>query len=902
MFLETLVGIALWKVGKSILDWLDDDAEKKSIEKELKSLETRITGLKEYFSNRPSTIKKLSSFREEFKEALSGDNVDDFKSLLKKWKDTVNDSEKEMEESYNELLNSDFKKAADIKIDFSDYSNKLESIKINYVKNYIKSNFDLKSDDDDLKLDDEQCSAVSKVNHNTIISARAGSGKTTTLIAHVLFLIKKMKIPSNEILILAFNNAAIKDLKKRFEKYLSNDEMPYISTFHALAWSIVQPTDTMLADKDKSLDLSRTIQSIIAKSKRLKPKIDAFLVECINTEWESLGLPKDEEDEEFISDSELLKYRESLKYETIDGKYVKSYGEKIISNFLFRNGIDYRYELPIRWNKRPYRPDFTIFNNNEDTKIKKIIIEYFGLTGNEEYDKETKEKERFWAGQANTYLIEMFPDDIRAGKEFFHKKLSKELARCGIDLNPKSDEEIIALIREKELDPIKNIHSVLVNFVTQARQHNFSLEDLKIEKTKYNFTDIELHFFEIAFYVYEKYLATLKKEKKEDFNGLLIRAISKINNGDLAFNTKEKSGDFSKITHICVDEFQDFSSLFYDLLKKIIQVGHSPVAYCVGDDWQAINGFAGSDTIFFKNFEKMFSPADRGYISTNYRSTVSIVDLGNKIQEITGEKEAVSSNSLSGNLNMYDMTEYLSLKRSYCDFIREILDGVDKQALFLSRTKKVLYEGKMILLEYLEKKINSSFGTEYRFRTIHESKGLESTDVVLLDVTRGKLPLINPLWIFSRIFGNTLEKVIEEERNLFYVAVTRAKKNLYVLYDTELSRFLDGLNVQDMTSLTAYVELNYSTKQVEEMENSLKKKNYKLRYDHEIKKYIKSLPMTHSKEDLLKGYNELYNKRKELIYNIYVRCKTGVLLNTRQTDRSSYEGQRRYRSKYRNNR
>lgn len=149
MFLETLVGIALWKVGKSILDWLDDDAEKKSIEKELKSLETRITGLKEYFSNRPSTIKKLSSFREEFKEALSRDNVDDFKSLLKKWKDTVNDSEKEMEESYNELLNSDFKKAADIKIDFSDYSNKLESIKINYVKNYIKSNFDLKSDDDD---------------------------------------------------------------------------------------------------------------------------------------------------------------------------------------------------------------------------------------------------------------------------------------------------------------------------------------------------------------------------------------------------------------------------------------------------------------------------------------------------------------------------------------------------------------------------------------------------------------------------------------------------------------------------------------------------------------------------------------------------------------------------------
>lgn len=898
MFLETLAGIALWKVGKTILDWLDDDAEKKSIEKELKSLEKKINGLNEYFSNKSSKIKELSYFHEEFKKALSGDNVDDFKSLFEKWKNTVNDSEKEMVESYNALLNSDFKKAADIKVDFSDYSNKLERIKTDYVKHYIKSNFEL-------ELDDEQCSAVSKINHNTIISARAGSGKTTTIIAHVLFLIKKIGVSSDEILILAFNNAAIKDLKKRFEKYLNNEEMPYISTFHALAWSIVQPTDTMLADKDKSLDLSRTIQSIISKSKRLKPKIDAFLAECINTEWESLGFPKDEEDEVFFSDSELLKYRESLKYETIDGKYVKSYGEKIISNFLFRNGVDYRYELPIRWDKRPYRPDFTIFNNNEDTKIKKIIIEYFGLAGNEEYDKETKEKERFWAGQANTYLIEIFPDDIRAGKEFFYKKLSKKLSKCGIELNPKSDEEIIALIHEKELDPIKNIHSVLVNFVTQARQHNFSLDDLKNERTKFNFTDTESHFFEIAFYVYKKYLDTLKKEKKEDFNGLIIRAISKINNGNLAFNTKEKSGDFSKITHICVDEFQDFSSLFYDLLKKIIQVGHSPVAYCVGDDWQAINGFAGSDTIFFKNFEKMFSPADRGYISKNYRSTVSIVDLGNKIQAITGEKEAISSNSLSGNLNMYDMIEYLSWKRSYGNFIREVLEGLDKKALFLSRTKKVLYEGKMILLEDLEKKLNGSFGTEYRFRTIHESKGLESTDVVLLDVTKGKLPLINPLWIFSRIFGNTLEKVIEEERNLFYVAVTRAKKNLYVLYDTEISRFLDGLNVQDMTSLTAYIELNYSTKQIKqikEMEKSLEKKKYIFRYDHGIKKYIKSLPMTHSKEELLKGYNDFYNKKKELIYSIYVRCKTGVLLNTNKTNSSSYEGQRHYRSKYRNNR
>ena len=70
---------------------------------------------------------------------------------------------------------------------------------------------------------------------------------------------------------------------------------------------------------------------------------------------------------------EFIDYHRNLQRRTLDGKSVKSDGEKTIANFFFENDISYYYEYSFAWNGRPYRPDFVIPTKKES---KNIVIEY----------------------------------------------------------------------------------------------------------------------------------------------------------------------------------------------------------------------------------------------------------------------------------------------------------------------------------------------------------------------------------------------------------------------------------------------------------------------------------------------------------------------------------------------
>ena len=85
---------------------------------------------------------------------------------------------------------------------------------------------------------------------------------------------------------------------------------------------------------------------------------------------------------------------------------------------------------------------------------------------------------------------------------------------------------------------------------------------------------------------------------------------------------------------LLIDEFQDFSKLFYKLIISIKKYNPNLKLYCVGDDWQAINGFAGSDLKYFENFKNIFNNSETVETSNllyNYRSGKSIVGVGNRI-------------------------------------------------------------------------------------------------------------------------------------------------------------------------------------------------------------------------------------------------------------------------------
>ncbi len=91
--------------------------------------------------------------------------------------------------------------------------------------------------------------------------------------------------------------------------------------------------------------------------------------------------------------SEALAHYLTLPHETLKGHDVKSRGEKLIADVLFEHGVEYHYERNFYWKDDNYRPDFTIPREPRSD----LIIEYFGLEGNADYDERSEQKRRFWA-------------------------------------------------------------------------------------------------------------------------------------------------------------------------------------------------------------------------------------------------------------------------------------------------------------------------------------------------------------------------------------------------------------------------------------------------------------------------------------------------------------------------
>ena len=164
-------------------------------------------------------------------------------------------------------------------------------------------------------------------------------------------------------------------------------------------------------------------------------------------------------------------------------------------------------------------------------------------------------------------------------------------------------------------------------------------------------------FLKLLVTLYAAYLDRLSATGEEDFDGLMQRAAALVAAGATKFERKTGYGDLTELQFISIDEFQDFSDLFFRLLQSIRSVNPNVELFCVGDDWQAINGFAGSDLRFFEQFEKYIGPSRRLYISTNYRSAKSIVDIGNALMFGSG-KPAIANRSALGTVVVADASQF----------------------------------------------------------------------------------------------------------------------------------------------------------------------------------------------------------------------------------------------------
>ena len=704
-----------------------------------------------------------------------------------------------------------------------------------------------------IMLSDEQLETLLLNNINVLVTARAGSGKTRTIACRTIYALEKENIKPEEILILAFNKDAAQEIRSRIKKDFNYTKIydNNIRTFHSLAYSVVLPQEKILCDYAETkirssfeTFLTKNVLSII-----LNDEYYEKIYECFHNT------------DEIIDYEDYKRNRNNRQLYTLNGEKVKSNGEKYIADFLFEHGINYQYEkvLTQRTHKysyntpkyKLYRPDFTIYSNN-----KKYIIEHWGIDENDpdkivpdfwnktwdEYKQEMEWKRQIVRNREEI-LIETSICDLKNGRAVFESLLKTILEANDITCTKLSKK---VLVEKFTKNMSKQINKKLITFIQKAK--NYQKTPYEIERElKRQFKTLSLYardFIKLANETYCLYEEKLKKTSNTDFPNLLYEAKEKIENGNYEIDLANGHiQDLSKIKLILVDEFQDFSKPFYGLIKAIQKCSPNVNLFCVGDDWQAINGFAGSNLKFYKRFDKYFGDVVYKQLILNYRSGSEIVEYGNLIMQNYGQGGKAANNLLKSEKYFIDIsnTEYdnpvtkdsddykyifenqnKNVKKSFyfsiaSRYLKECVEKIqelykeNKNYTYLILTREncidsfinmeTEFKNKLqnIICKCIDNYSEEDFERQFKIETIHKSKGAEADIVFLLNFGNKNIKM-HPDSEIDLIFGRTKQDIIDEELRLYYVAVTRAKHKLYIinenidnnntiLYNDELSQF-----------------------------------------------------------------------------------------------------------------
>ena len=281
--------------------------------------------------------------------------------------------------------------------------------------------------------------------------------------------------------------------------------------------------------------------------------------------------------------------------------------------------------------------------------------------------------------------------------------------------------------------------------------------------------------------------------------------------------------------YILIDEYQDFSQLFLAAVGAIRMVAGSARLFVVGDDWQAINRFAGSEVEYFKEFEKFFPDGvQRCEITTNYRCDREVVERARKFMAKAmvekGEFRAFSrrmgkvmvvdprvtecelplvkyDKRASGRDAVYAEMARKMLgrepKRKTVRYVKTVVELIRsnrkaQEILLLHRNNEMNLEGMSLVrltrglkwgLERMGVMSEEEFDAKVRVMTMHKSKGLEAEAVIILEADEGVIPKLHPDTLLYGMFGESLDVALDDQKRLFYVAMTRAKRRLYIIHD-----------------------------------------------------------------------------------------------------------------------
>ena len=628
-------------------------------------------------------------------------------------------------------------------------------------------------------LDPQQREAIVSLEDNVLVISSAGSGKTMTTVGKVRYLIDVQGVDPSKILLITFTRKAAESLSERLgERKLK------CRTFHKLALDIIgestgeKPTITppdfsaqvyhKLMDEDP--DFHSAISDYIVRARYTMR--DQF-------EYETM--------QEYMQDRQ--KHGIQAFYKDMDGRpvFCKSDEECKICDFLGSRGIKFRYEEKYEFSTvdseyRQYCPDFSIYIPGPDGALRRIYLEHFAVN---EYghcplwftpeDESKYQQGIIWKRDLHkhkgTILLETSSADFHRGIVF--KKLSVKLLELGAVFVKSTYGSISRELERQE----ENILAMLTSFNFLLKSRDRSLSDVR--KQVVDGSDLIMMDDIVAPFV--KAYRQMEEDNKEiDFTDSIIQATTLCNNGHRP-----------NYEYILVDEFQDISLDRYKFLQALRSSSPLTKLFCVGDDWQSIYRFAGSDMALFKHFEKYFGYTKKCLMETTYRFGDPAIAESSKFILANPEQEVKSVRAFRSDVKT--KLDFLATDgwMGVAETVKILADQIpeDKEILLLGR-----YSFDVNVLKNTDLTLHNSKDDVYitygsrrlRFMTVHQSKGLESDYVILLNCNGGTIGFpsqISDNPVLSYVLSEPDGYAFSEERRVFYVGITRAKLHTWVLYD-----------------------------------------------------------------------------------------------------------------------
>lgn len=655
----------------------------------------------------------------------------------------------------------------------------------------------------------EQVHACICMDDNVMVVAAAGSGKTSTMVAKAGYVLGEGIAQADQILMLAFNAAAAKELGERVAERLK--DVPGIEgissqTFHAFGLTVIgaatgqKPRLAPWVDSgDEGKVMTDIAKELIASDKSFARDWDMF--RTIYAREMRGGRNASDPDG----------YKNGRRgISTASGDVVRSDEERRIADWLFFWGVKFEYERKYEHETADeqhssYHPDFFYPEHqlyHEHFAIDRDGKSPFGYT----YLQSAAWKRSLHA-EKGTELFETMSHEMRAGRRGGSGERLVEPALVRLEQELVKRGQVLEFDPNRETKGFRPTSGQAVVRLIQTFQKHVKNNGLTMAQLQANIDTLpgDGSRLELFLSIYGRMAKVWDQKLREgnyiDFEDMLIQAAEHIEAGRYV----------SPYRVVLADEFQDSSRARVRMLKALTsQAGRRAHLCVVGDDWQGINRFAGSDIAVMTEFEKMFGNATSLTLGTTFRCPPKITTVSsNFIQRNPAQirKQVRTTSTAAGTpIQIFGFKAVDAMPEHIGSEIAELHKSAAKGA----KKTKVLILGRYRndephMLGTWQRRFGDRLDIAYK--TVHASKGLEAEHVFLINMIGG-----------NRGFPSQMEDdpvlqiampapdpfPVAEERRLFYVALTRASRDIriYTTLDNP-SSFVNELQTMEKIPVEA---------------------------------------------------------------------------------------------------